>query len=145
MHDLSHFRNNFEKLAERLATRGGAINLDGFRDLDLKRRSAISQAEQLKARKNQESLEIGKLKREGADLISTDLMMPAMDGYRLIREVRELPPPLGLRPILVLSVNSGEDDMVRCLSAGADDYVLKPLSPQVYIEKLWRLYLRSRR
>nr|Q024V4.1 RecName: Full=Serine--tRNA ligase; AltName: Full=Seryl-tRNA synthetase; Short=SerRS; AltName: Full=Seryl-tRNA(Ser/Sec) synthetase [Candidatus Solibacter usitatus Ellin6076] len=67
MHDLSHFRNNFEKLAERLATRGGAINLDGFRDLDLKRRSAISQAEQLKARKNQESLEIGKLKREGAD------------------------------------------------------------------------------
>ena len=67
MHDLSHFRNNFEKLAERLATRGGAINLDGFRDLDLKRRSAISQAEQLKARKNQESVEIGKLKREGAD------------------------------------------------------------------------------
>ena len=63
MHDLSHFRNNFEKLAERLATRGGAISLDGFRDLDLKRRSAISQAEQLKARKNQESLEIGKLKR----------------------------------------------------------------------------------
>jgi DNA-binding response OmpR family regulator len=35
--------------------------------------------------------------------------------------------------------------MVRCLAAGADDYVLKPLSPQVYIEKLWRLYLRSRR
>src|SRR5260370_13778747 len=67
MHDLSHFRNNFEKLAERLATRGGAINLDSFRDLDLKRRSAISQAEQLKARKNQESVEIGKLKREGAD------------------------------------------------------------------------------
>ena len=67
MHDLSHFRNNFEKLAERLATRSGAINLDGFRDLDLKRRSAISQAEQLKARKNQESQEIGKLKREGAD------------------------------------------------------------------------------
>jgi seryl-tRNA synthetase len=67
MHDLSYFRNNFEKLAERLATRGGAINLDGFRDLDLKRRSAISEAEQLKARKNQESAEIGKLKREGAD------------------------------------------------------------------------------
>src|ERR1043165_6927874 len=67
MHDLSHFRNNFEKLAERLATRSGAINLDGFRDLDLKRRSAISQAEQLKARKNEASVEIGKLKREGAD------------------------------------------------------------------------------
>src|SRR5674476_112281 len=67
MHDLSYFRSNFERIAERLATRGGAINLEGFRDLDSKRRAAISQAEQLKARKNQESVEIGKLKREGAD------------------------------------------------------------------------------
>ncbi len=67
MHDLTYFRSNFERIAERLATRGGAINLEGFRDLDGKRRAAISQAEQLKARKNQESVEIGKLKREGAD------------------------------------------------------------------------------
>src|SRR5664280_2733327 len=67
MHDLSYFRSNFERIAERLATRGGAIDLQGFRDLDHKRRSAISLAEQLKARKNQESVEIGKLKREGAD------------------------------------------------------------------------------
>jgi seryl-tRNA synthetase len=67
MHDLTFFRNNFERIAERLATRGGAINLEGFRDLDAKRRSAIAQAEQLKARKNQESAEIGKLKKAGAD------------------------------------------------------------------------------
>jgi len=67
MHDLNFFRNNFEQIAARLATRGGALNLDGFRALDAKRRSAIVQAEQLKARKNQESVEIGKLKREGAD------------------------------------------------------------------------------
>src|ERR1035438_10329456 len=67
MHDLTYFRSHFERIAERLATRGGAINLEGFRDLDSKRRSAISQAEQLKARKNQESVEIGKLKGEGAD------------------------------------------------------------------------------
>src|SRR3954452_20115483 len=67
MHDLTYFRSNFERIAERLATRNGAINLDGFRALDAKRRSAISQVEQLKARKNQESVEIGKLKREGAD------------------------------------------------------------------------------
>src|SRR5438046_1343332 len=67
MHDLSYLRNTFEKLAEPLATRGGEINLDGFRALDVKRRSAIAQAEQLEARKNQESVEIGKLKREGAD------------------------------------------------------------------------------
>src|ERR1019366_10664756 len=67
MHDLTYFRSNFERIAERLATRGGAINLEGFRELDRKRRIAIQRAEELKARKNQESVEIGKLKREGAD------------------------------------------------------------------------------
>jgi seryl-tRNA synthetase len=67
MHDLTYFRSNFERIAERLATRSSAISLDGFRELDQKRRSAISETEQLKARKNQESVEIGKLKREGAD------------------------------------------------------------------------------
>src|ERR1035441_11046231 len=64
MHDLTYFRSHFERIAERLAARGGAINLEGFRDLDQKRRSAISTAEQLKARKNQESVEIGKLRSE---------------------------------------------------------------------------------
>lgn len=97
----------------------------------------------LEARNGQEGLAL--LQSQGADLVTTDLMMPAMDGYRLIREIRELPEPLGHVPVLVLSVNSGEEDMVRCLSAGADDYMTKPFSPQVYIEKLWRLYSRHQR
>ena len=67
MHDLSHFRANFDRIAERLATRGNQPGLDQFRELDQKRRSAISKVEQLKARKNEASQEIGKLKREGAD------------------------------------------------------------------------------
>src|SRR5215475_7841852 len=78
MHDLAYFRNNFERIAERLATRSGAINLDGFRALDQKRRSAIAQTEQLKARKNQESAEIGKLKREGADTSERQKAMRAI-------------------------------------------------------------------
>lgn len=67
MLDLSYFRNNFDRIAERLATRGNVPNLDQFRELDRERRAAISQTETLKARKNAESAEIGKLKREGAD------------------------------------------------------------------------------
>lgn len=89
-----------------------------------------------------EGLEL--FKAHEVDLVSTDLMMPAMDGYRLIREIRALPAPKGEVPILVLSVNRSEEDMVRCLAAGADDYMTKPLSPQVYVEKLWRLYSRIR-
>ena len=67
MHDLSYFRNHFDRIAERLATRSNAPNLDQFRDLDRERRAAIVEAEQLKARRNAETQEIGKLKREGAD------------------------------------------------------------------------------
>src|SRR5690349_2843352 len=67
MHDLSYFRREFDRIAERLATRSNPPNLDEFRDLDRERRAAITQVEQLKARRNAETQEIGKLKREGAD------------------------------------------------------------------------------
>ena len=66
MHDLAYFRSHFDLLSQRLATRGNLPSLDQFRELDQKRRAAISQAEQLKARANAESVNIGKLKREGA-------------------------------------------------------------------------------
>jgi seryl-tRNA synthetase len=67
MHDLSYFRSHFDAIAERLGARSNPPSLDQFRDLDRERRSAISQVEQLKARRNAETQEIGKLKREGAD------------------------------------------------------------------------------
>jgi seryl-tRNA synthetase len=67
MHDLAHFRNNFETIAARLATRSNPPNLDRFRELDVRRRFAITQAEQLKARANDQSVEIGKRRKLGAD------------------------------------------------------------------------------
>src|SRR5436305_13550281 len=67
MHDLSTIRNNFDRIAERLAARSNVPSLDQFRELDGQRRSAISRAEQLKARRNAETAEIGKLRREGVD------------------------------------------------------------------------------
>lgn len=85
------------------------------------------------------------LHREEVSLITTDLMMPAMNGFRLVQEVRDLPPPKGRTPILLISSNQNEQDMVRCLAAGADDYMTKPISAQVLVERLWRLFERSRR
>src|SRR5947209_7099089 len=67
MLDLAFVRSNFDLVAERLATRGGNLPLDRFRELDLKRRAAITESEQLKAHKNAESVKIGQLKRTGAD------------------------------------------------------------------------------
>jgi seryl-tRNA synthetase len=67
MHDLSFFRNNFDQVAARLATRSNPPNLEQFRDLDQRRRAAITQAEQLKAAVNKASAEIGTLRREQKD------------------------------------------------------------------------------
>ena len=88
-----------------------------------------------------EGLEI--LQREAIDLVTTDLMMPAMNGFRLVQEIRDLPPPKGRVPILLISSNQNEQDMIRCLAAGADDYMTKPISAQVLVERLWRLHQRS--
>lgn len=83
------------------------------------------------------------LQREAIDLVTTDLMMPAMNGFRLVQEIRDLPPPKGRVPILLISSNQNEQDMVRCLAAGADDYMTKPISAQVLVERLWRLHQRA--
>ena len=80
MHDLSYFRSNFDRIAQRLATRGDVSSLDRFRELDQKRRAAISQSEQLKARRNAESAEIAQLRREGADTTERQAQMRAIGG-----------------------------------------------------------------
>jgi seryl-tRNA synthetase len=80
MHDLSFFRSNFDRIAQRLATRGDVSSLDRFRELDGKRRAAISQSEQLKARRNAESAEIAKLRREGADTTERQAQVRAIGG-----------------------------------------------------------------
>src|SRR5579871_6882313 len=94
MHDLSYFRTNFDRIAERLATRSNVPSLDQFRDLDRARRAAITQTEQLKARVNEASAQIGKLRQEKQDttaqqeevralkteIASLDEQVKALDG-----------------------------------------------------------------
>ena len=67
MLDLSYVRNNLDAVAARLATRGASAGLEQFRELDQKRRAAITESEQLKAQSNAQSQKIGQMKREGLD------------------------------------------------------------------------------
>ena len=60
----------------------------------------------------------------GPDLVITDLAMPRMDGLGLLAAVRKV----DATPVLVLSVRGEEEDKVRALDLGADDYVTKPFS-----------------
>jgi len=67
MHDLAHFRANFDSIAARLSTRSNPPSLETFRELDARRRSAIHEAEELKARKNVETSEIAALRKQNVD------------------------------------------------------------------------------
>ncbi|MDB4977614.1 MAG: Sensor protein [Myxococcaceae bacterium] len=67
------------------------------------------------------------LRRQPADLVLTDVMMPVLDGFGLLREVRA-DPQLRLTPVLLLSARAGEEATEDALHAGADDYIVKPFS-----------------
>ena len=67
MHDLTFFRNNLDRLRDRLQTRGYSLDTDHFRQLDADRRQCVTEVEQLKAQRNQATAEIGKLRKAGED------------------------------------------------------------------------------
>jgi two-component system, OmpR family, KDP operon response regulator KdpE len=73
------------------------------------------------------------------DLVLTDLAMPAMDGFELVRRIRRR----GATPVIVLSVRGGDADKIRALDLGADDYVVKPFSVPELLARV-RAQLRRR-
>jgi two-component system, OmpR family, KDP operon response regulator KdpE len=62
--------------------------------------------------------------KESPDLVITDLAMPRADGFAVVAAVRRV----DRTPVIVLSVRGEEEDKVRALDLGADDYVTKPFS-----------------
>ena len=66
-------------------------------------------------------------RRRSPDLILTDVMMPKLDGFGLLRELRA---DEGLKtiPVIMLSARAGEESRVEGMEAGADDYLIKPFS-----------------
>jgi CheY-like chemotaxis protein len=69
------------------------------------------------------------------DLILTDLMMPRLDGFGLLRCVRE-DPDLRETPVIMLSARAGEESRVEGMDAGADDYLVKPFSARELIARV---------
>jgi DNA-binding response OmpR family regulator len=68
---------------------------------------------------------------EQPDLIILDVNMPKLDGFAVCRRIREQ----GDTPIILLTVRGEEDDIVRGLALGADDYIVKPFSPRQLVAR----------
>ena len=77
---------------------------------------------------------------DDADLIVLDLMLPGIDGFEVCRLVRER----SSCPVIMLTAKGAEEDKVRGLRLGADDYVTKPFSAQELLARVEAVLRRAR-
>ena len=75
------------------------------------------------------------IRREPPQLVLLDLMRPGLDGLTVCRRVREDPTLADVR-IIMLTAKSEDEDVVRGLELGADDYVTKPFSREVLLARI---------
>ena len=75
---------------------------------------------------------VQKISEENFDLIFMDCQMPRMDGFEATSQIREIQKRSGAKqtPIVALTANAMEEDEQRCLSAGMDDYLAKPIESE---------------
>ena len=79
------------------------------------------------------------LKDEGKpDLIILDIDMPEIDGYKMLEMIRE-EDELKEVPILFLTSNNDKEHVVKAVAGGANDYTVKPIEEEVFMNKVQRL------
>lgn len=84
-----------------------------------------------------EALEL--LRDEMPDVVLLDVMLPDIDGFEVLKMIREV----SSVPVIMLTAKGEEDDRVRGLELGADDYVTKPFSPRELVSRVRAVLRRS--
>jgi len=82
---------------------------------------------------------IQRLRDATPDLILLDVMMPDLDGFEVLQMIREI----SSVPVIMLTAKGEEDDRVRGLELGADDYVTKPFSPRELVSRVKAVLRRT--
>ncbi|NOK20014.1 hybrid sensor histidine kinase/response regulator [Corallococcus carmarthensis] len=77
------------------------------------------------------------------ELVLTDVMMPRLGGFGLLRALREMPSTRAV-PVVMLSARAGEESAVEGLEAGADDYLVKPFSARELVARVRSMLELSR-
>jgi two-component system KDP operon response regulator KdpE len=85
------------------------------------------------------SLALEQLRDQMPDLILLDIMMPDLDGFETLRLIRDL----SSVPVIMLTAKGEEEDKVRGLELGADDYITKPFSPRELVSRVRAVLRRT--
>jgi len=88
------------------------------------------------AENGQQAVDI--FRSHGADLVVLDINMPLVDGLEVCRQIREV----SIIPIIIVTAKDGDDDEVKGLQVGADDYIRKPFNPNVLVARVQSLLRR---
>ncbi|TET43677.1 response regulator [Candidatus Aerophobetes bacterium] len=83
------------------------------------------------------------IKRERPDLILLDIMMPVMDGYEVLRQIKE-DEKLRDIPVIMLTARAQERDVVKGIDSGAEDYITKPFHPAELLVRVKRILGKPR-
>jgi signal transduction histidine kinase/DNA-binding response OmpR family regulator len=83
------------------------------------------------------------IRRSRPDLLLSDVMMPQLDGFGLVREIRA-DPALADLPVILLSGRAGEEESVQGLEAGADDYLVKPFGARELVARIAAMFKMAR-
>ena len=76
-----------------------------------------------------------RLQRDGADMVVTDINMPELDGFGLLRNIRNSETYRNM-PVLMLTIRELAEDQVAGYETGADDYLTKPFDTDVFISRV---------
>ena len=69
------------------------------------------------------------------DVVTLDVNMPIMDGLTLVKRIRE-DPVYAEVPIIMISTEGAQKEVLEALKAGVNDYIVKPFTPAILVEKL---------
>ena len=100
---------------------------------------ALRQAGYLAISANDGGTALATFEREQPDLVILDVNLPDINGFEVCRCIRAE----SRTPIMMLTVRSGEEDQVRGLDGGADDYLAKPFSPRTLLARVRALLRRA--